>query len=202
VTTYSAIADIGDTLVSLLRDRMGDLIDDSDIALASPDQVEPGDDFRLTLYLYDVTENGQLSNEPRPVPDATTQDGSPLVLDLYYLLTAHPSKGGNDKRTTKTMEQHSVLGRAMQVLHDDAIISGSDLKGSLSGGDRIHLSVDSASADRVVNIWNTFQDTPYRPSVSYVATPVIIESTREESVQRVIESDVEEHTAVSNAGEE
>ena len=200
--TYAAIADVGDTLVSLLRDRMGDLITDSDIALASPEQVEPGDDFRLTLYLYDVTENGELSNEPRPAADPTTQEGPPLVLDLYYLLTAHPSKGGNDKRTTKTMEQHSVLGRAMQVLHDDAIVSGSDLKGSLSGGDRIHLSIDSASSDRVVNVWNTFQDTPYRPSVSYVATPVLIESTREEPIQRVIESDIEEYATASNAGEE
>lgn len=201
MSSHTAIADVGDTLVSILRDRMGDFIDidDGDIALASPDQVEPGDDFRLTIFLYDVTENEHLKNESRPT-DVGKRNGSPLVLDLYYLLTAHPSKSGGDKRTTKTIEQHQVLGAAMQILQDDAIITGSDLKGTLAGGDSLHVSIDSTSGERVTNIWSTFPETPYRPSVTYVVTPVTIESTREEEIQRVHEADVE-HYAFSNDGE-
>lgn len=198
---YAAIGDVGQTLVALLQDRMADLIDRDEVALASPDAVGQGNDWRLTLYLYRVAENGHLKNaEPhgRP-PDPTTTPGDPLVLDLHYLLTAHPSKSGSDG-TAKTTEQHSVLGRAMQVLQDHAILRGSDLKGSL-GDEALHLSIQPESMDAVMNMWSTFPEEPFRPSVSYLVTPVVIDSRREQPVQRVVERRLEEYTAIPGARE-
>lgn len=189
---YAAIADVGETLVALLQDRMGDLIDQDEVALASPDDVGGGNDWRLTLYLYDVSESGHLRNAESGGrgPDPTVTPGSPLVLDLHYLLTAHPSTGGSDG-TAKTKEQHSVLGRAMQVLNDNAILRGSELKGSLSGEEDLHFTIEPESMDAVTNLWSTFPDEPFRPSVSYLVTPVVIDSTREEPVGRVVERGVE-----------
>lgn len=60
---HTAIADVGQTLVMLLKDRIGEPVDDNDIALASPADEGVGQGLRLTVYLYDVTQNEHLSND-------------------------------------------------------------------------------------------------------------------------------------------
>ena len=200
---YTAIEDVGRTLVALLRDRMGpDLIDqDREIALSSPNDAGTGDGSRLTIYLYRVTENGHLKNAQRRDVDVGRERRTPLALDLYYLLTAHPSDGGRDGME-RTEEQHRVLGRAMQVLYDNPLIRGSDLKGSLSGQPELQVSIDPQDMDEVMSIWSTFDETPFQPSVAYLVTPVLIESTREEEVARVVERRLEEYSWRMQVGED
>lgn len=184
-----AIGDVGQTIVDLLEDRMEGFVDRNDIALASPAaRGEGGNHWRLTVYLYDVSESphSRSDERPQPEPGEETVSDRPLVLDLQYLLTAHPAKDGADG-TKKTKEQHRVLGRAMQVLRDNAIIRGSDLRGSLAGGDDLQVSIQQESLEAVMNVWNTFPDKAYRPSVAYLVSPVPIESTRERPVERVLE---------------
>jgi len=183
----TAIADVGETLVSLLRDRMDHLVDAKEIALASPDSVESGNDLRLTLFLYDVAENSHLKNQKGGLLDDGRREPASLALDLHYLLTAHPAHGGADE-TAKTADQHRVLGRAMQVFADTPVLRGSTLEGSLEDAEKLQVSMDEEPMDAIVNMWNTFQDQQYRPSVTYVVTPVRIESTRDEQVDRVVES--------------
>ena len=200
---YNAIAEVGHTLVDLLEDRMDDLLDRGDVALASPDdQGERGNDWRLTLYLYDVAENGHLANADRGdvAPDTGAVPDSPLVLDLQYLLTAHPTTGGNDG-TQKTKEQHEVLGRAMQVFQDNAVLGGSDLRDSLTGEESLRISIERESLDTVMNVWNTFPDQPYQPSVAYLVTPVTVDSRRQTPVQQVVERTVEERSIVGEGDE-
>lgn len=197
---YGSIADVGETIVGLLQDRMDPLIDSDEVALASPDDVGQGNDWRLTLFLYRLSESGYLKDGPprRREPDPTTSRPAPLVLDLYYLLTAHPSTSGSDG-TAKTVEQHSVLGRAMQVLADNAVIRGSALQGSLAADEDLRVSIQPEPVDAVLNAWSTFPDEPYRPSVVYLVSPVAIESTREVATQRVVERDVREFGIVPEA---
>lgn len=200
----SAIADVGETLVEMLRDRMDDLVDRDEVALTSPASVGEGTDPRLTLYLYRITENVELKNAERlEVGDGKRRE-PPLALDLYYLLTAHPSTGGNDD-TARSREQHSVLGRAMQVMYDNAVLRGSDLSGSLAGDsdEEVRISMnpmDQQSMDGIVSLWNTFQEQPFQPSVSYLVSPVSIASTREDAVPRVVEKT--EHYYVDAGGRE
>lgn len=196
---HGAIADAGETLVALLRDRMGSLIGDEEIALASPGAQGAGDDFRLTLYLYDVSPSEHLSNERPPMTDSM-REGDPLALDLHYLLTAHAKDGSNDPPTTRTKEQHTVLGRAMQILQDNAIVRQPDLEGDLDAGDELTVAVEDVPRDDVVNIWTTFSDDPYEPSVPYVVSPVIIESERREPLDRVVETEFGEYAFRTEQG--
>lgn len=209
--SYTAIADVGDSLVALLRDRI-DLIDANEIALASPSEGGAGNGYRLTVFLYRVTENGDLGRvdeerSPSPPPrngEVPAETASaPLVLDLHYLLTAHPARerdGGGGDHTRAEREQHSVLGRAMQVLHDHSTLRGSDLVGDLSPDRPLHVTVESGSVDRQTSLWNTFRDAPYRPSVSYLVTPVEIPATETTDVQRVATREVEEFDASPGGG--
>lgn len=195
---YRAISDVGQTLVGALTDQMS-LVGEDDVALTPPHNVGKGEaDYRLTCYLYDVTESGHLKNaEPPPKPGEDTP--SAITLDLYYLLTAHPSGSGPDD-TAITVEQHNVLGEAMQVLAEDGILEGTTLHGTLSGDPPLQVTIAPDQHDHVTNVWGTFSDTPFRPSVSYLVTPVVIEATDTETDQRVLERRLEERTRTGDSG--
>lgn len=187
-----AVADVGRTLVELLRDRMDGLSDD-EIALASPVDADLKPKVRLTLFLYSL-ERSAHHGDSRHRVQSDGRTHPPLDLDLTYLLTAHEGKGNGGVSTTqKTLDVHTILGRAMQVFHDNAIVRGPDRYGSLSDDDEpLRLSILPGTAEAVVNLWSTFQGDAYKPSVAYLVTPVEIESRRETPVERVEEIRVEE----------
>lgn len=193
---YSAISDVSKTLVTALKDGMVDpgppevtLIESGEVGLASPDDAVDLD-LRLTLYLYRISENSHLKNARHQEIDATRHKRPPLTLDLYYLLTAHPAADGDNGQ----IDPHLVLGRAMQVLHDRSVIEEFD------GEEEAYLSIYPQSMDEMGNIWSAFQDESFHPSVSYLVTPVVIESAKEEPVQRVVERRIEVPRSQENGG--
>lgn len=192
--SYSAIADTSETLVELIRDRINtrsDVVnlDRNEVALVSPEQVGGDSDVRLSLYLYSVTKNTVMNNNNRRAIDDETMRDPPLALDLEYLMTAYPSQGGNDE-TANTIDQQRVLGLAIQILRDNAVLGREDLQGSLGERD-LHITMEQENVGTVTNIWNTFQDTPLHPSITYTVSPVLIDSTVEEEVPRVTEYQAE-----------
>lgn len=186
MSDYTAIADVGETLVELLRGNMQDLIPADSIALVSPGEIEGKDNIRLSLFLYQVEENIYLRNQEMEKIGSSRLKAPPLALDLYYMLTSYPSTGIQD-RSERTGEEHRILGRAMQVLYDNPILIGSVLKGSLSAYDNeLHVMMTSMSLDDMSKIWSTFKEKSFRPSVCYQVTPVKIESSIEKKISRVI----------------
>jgi hypothetical protein len=185
MSDYTAIADVGETLVELLRGNMQDLIPEDSIALVSPGEIEGKDNIRLSLFLYQVNENTYLKNQEMEKMGSSRLKAPSIALDTYYMLTSYPSSGIQD-RTERTREEHSILGRAIQVLHDNPILTGSVLKGSLPAHDtELRVVVTSMSLDDMSKIWSTFKEKSFRPSVCYQVTPVKIESSREKSISRV-----------------
>jgi hypothetical protein len=185
MSDYTAIADVGDTLVELLRANMQDLIPADSIALVSPGEIEGKDNIRLSLFLYQVTENIHLKNLEMENVGHSKLKASPLAVDLYYMLTSYPSPGIQD-RTERTEEEHSILGRTMQVLHDNPLLTGSILMGSLQAHDtKLHVVITPMSLDDMSKIWSTFKEKSFRPSVCYLVTVVKIESSREKRITRV-----------------
>jgi hypothetical protein len=182
MSDFTAIADVGDTLIELLRENMHDLIPVDSIALVSPGEIEGKDNVRLSFFLYQVNVKTCLENQEMGNMGPSKVKASPLALEFYYMLTSYPSPGIQD-RTERTQEEHSILGRAMQVLHDNSILTGSVLKGSLSAYDNeLHVMVTSMSLDDMSKIWSTFKEQSFRPSVCYLVTSVEIESTNRRNV--------------------
>jgi hypothetical protein len=201
---HTAIADVGETIISLLRDEMAAMVDGDSIVLISPGEIGGTDAVRLSLFLYEVNENPHLKNrekeplDPVNEPDRFRYPG--LYLDLSYLLTAYPSPSIQD-RTDRTIEEHKILGRAMQVLHDHAIITGPSLKGNLGGSDlALRVTMARLSMDDLTRIWTTFPEKPFRPSVCYTVTPVKVESERIESARRVRTKELEFRYIVPGEG--
>lgn len=208
MTTYiDAIADIGETLITLLRDeflayeniqdpaekqkRENDL--KNEIVLFSPGELDVGvTPPRLCLFLYQVSENPYLKNMEMNKKDEKTLKYPDLVLDLHYMMIPYeaPKPSGEDAKTERTKAEHHVLALAMQIFHNNGILRDPILKGGLTGkGLNIRLTTNPVPLDEMTKLWQAFQSKPYRPSICYVVSPIIIESGREIQRTRITQGE-------------
>ena len=147
------------------------------ITFKSPKEIKEsgGQNNGVSLFLYQIQENPYLKNEE---PEGTSGgDGTvtlpllpPLTLDLMYLVTPY-----HDDKT----QEKFILGKVMQIFHDNGLLSGTTLQGVLSGTDeQLRLLLHPISLDELTKIWTAFPDVGYRLSVSYTVTPVRIDTLR------------------------
>ena len=102
---------------------------------------------------------------------------APLALDLYYLITPY-------YHDDKTMEK-VILGKVMQILYDNRILTGTDLH-DIGSDEEIKVLFNPISLDDLTKIWSAFQEVAYRLSVSYLVSPVRIDSMKSIKVSRVM----------------
>ncbi len=202
MSSYTAIEDAGITLLNLLKNKMKDMGDiippgtvDTSIVLGSPANVEDVNGVRLSIFLYQVVENVHMRNQDMQRIDASRLHFPPMNLDLYYLLTAPPGTESRQDMTTGTRQEHRILGRAMQVLYDNAVVP---MESSTSGvEEEIRIILNPLTLDDMTKIWTTFQGKSMRPSVCYLVTPVLIDSERERSVRRVVSKEMGHYYRIS-----
>ncbi|MGI9304072.1 MAG: DUF4255 domain-containing protein [Gammaproteobacteria bacterium] len=168
----SVISDVSATLQAVLTDAFSTL-------LPAPSPVAEVHDLqgaistspaRMTLFLFNLIEDGSLRNQPRTrgtAPPNLTATRSPVPLILRYLLT--PWSG--DRLT-----DHRIMGRALQALHDGAILSGPQLQGGLAGtSEAIKLKLAPLTLEEQTRVWHAVQR-PYRLSVTYDVRVINIDS--------------------------
>ncbi|MGF7031719.1 hypothetical protein J2T17_002633 [Paenibacillus mucilaginosus] len=174
IGSYEAIADTGRTLLKLLRDRLTPypVPHPELIGLSGP--AERGD-FNLTLFLYQIRENPEYrlqTGRPGGLP--------PLALDLCYLMTAHSTA----EAQTRMLDEHRILGRAVQTFHENGILQGSMLEGTLAEhGESLRIVRESVPTDMLNTL---FWQMPYRLSVAYQVGPVYVDPGGGTSVPRVL----------------
>ncbi len=186
MSDFTVIGDIGETLKKLLDDPdlWTGITPVPEITFKSPKEIKDdgGSTNKVSLFLYQILENHYLKNEePQRISD-TELKLPPLSLDLLYLVTPY-----SDDKT----QEKIILGKVMQIFHDNAVLTGTVLQGSLSGTDEeIKLLFNPISLDDLTKIWSAFKDVAYRLSVSYLVTPIRIDSTREIGMQRVVSKEM------------
>lgn len=183
---YTVIADVGNTLLKLMRDNMTpEPIPKAEmIGLCSP--ADKGD-FRLILFLYCIEEVGDnIYPEMRRVAPGILQY-PPVSLNLFYLLTAYSTAELN----SRALDEHRILGRAVQVIYDNAVLRNSALHGTLfEKNEELRITRNNLSVEQITEIWNRFTDVPFKLSVSYRIGPVNLDSTRIKETRRVMEVEV------------
>lgn len=183
---FSTIRDVSQTLVDLLKLELPAPLS---IALESP---KDAGDNQLTLFLYKVLESPEWKNAEQTT--VTRPDGSlverkaPLTLDAYYMLTAHAKPN--------LFEAHMALSRAMRVFFDNGVLQGSQLRAfpaarGLTADSVLRITLNPITMEDMTRIWSVFPDTPYELSVTYLVTPVVIESIREDGGAPVVDREGE-----------
>jgi len=188
----------------LLRDLLNDGIIQGDLGatvgakiavtsrppIRQPDTANP-DECQLNLFLFQVQPNPGWRNEGLPARDATGSrvGRHPLALDLHYMLTAY------DERD---LHPEILLGYAMQLLHENPVLGRNRIRRSLtditeSGTntlppnlkaltrsgladqfESIKITPNYLNTEEMSKVWTSFQ-APYRPSMSYLVTVVLVE---------------------------
>jgi len=162
----------------------GLVADEQAIVFDNPTETARNPSRRLSLWLYRITENEHMRNMRVPLESAPDRVRSaPMPLDLSYLVTPFTGSGESDQL---------LLGKTMQVLHDNAIVY---LRDDLDGvAEELRILFGRLPIEEVTRIWEALRE-PYRLSVCYDVRVVRIDSTRVEPQARVIEA-----SAVLSAG--
>jgi uncharacterized protein DUF4255 len=146
------------------------------IVLMNPADAAEESSNQLSIWLYEVRMDQFLRNpQPTRVPgDDRMVRYPPLAINLFYLLT--PS-------TNSVEGDQLVLGRSMQILHDNAILL---LESAEVPGEAEELKVVMCQRDirELAEVWEALQQ-PYRLSVCYEVRVPRIESMRFDRTGRV-----------------
>ena len=194
-----AVAAVTACLKDLLNDGLmnHDLssIGSFSITAQPPDRITTGqtENNQLNLFLYQVTPNLGWRNVGLPSRDSSggaRLSNPPLALDLHYLLTAY---GAQD------LNAEVLLGYAMEVLHDNPVLTRNQLRVSLGAPSPVDGSIlpgpfgtlsaldlaDQAelikvtpvflSAEDLTKLWTAMQ-ARYRQSMAYMVSVVLIQN--------------------------
>jgi hypothetical protein len=132
---------------------------------------------QINLFLYQGIINASWRNQDIPQQIKPGETGfPPLPLNLHYLVTAY-GQSNNDQIG------HILLGIAARALHDQTILSRTGIESALAASqlqnqvERVKITPHSLSSEEMSKLWMIFQ-TPYRLSLAYEVSVVLIESTR------------------------
>lgn len=196
MSDYAVVFRVGEALKQIL---LGEFRADSDLRNAVPgidtDEAisfdkpteQPGAgtaSARLSLWLYLVAENEFMKNRPPERLPARTGGANgktvllrhtPLALNLYFLVTPIAGAGRRDQL---------LLGKAMQVFHDQAIAALREPEASVA--EQLHITLCRLSLEELTRVWEALRE-PYRLSVCYQVTVTRIDSKQISSHARIFD---------------
>jgi Pvc16 N-terminal domain len=174
-----AIAAVTATLRNLLDQGVREELGGGVVTANPPDKARQSREGRnqLNLFLYQTTINSAWRNLDMPNRVKPGETGQPpLALNLYYLITAY-GKDNDD------VIGHRLLGTAMQILHDRALLNPEEIKRALVESDlqnqieRVRITPQQLSLEEISKLWSIFQ-TQYRISAAYEVAVILIDSKR------------------------
>jgi hypothetical protein len=176
----TVLRDVSSLMKYLLKSQITELTDDSSITFNSPAEIEETTTPKLSLFLFQVTENTQLRN-CEPVYDPNTQQliAPPVTMDLYYLFTPYANA-----RETELVILENIIGLFQNQLILKNIDQGSEddqqeiksLQESLAatGNEDLRIVPMNVPLEELSRLWERFASKPYKLAVTYLVTPVRI----------------------------
>jgi hypothetical protein len=157
------LADAVESILNLLRTSMPPLLEEGHVVVARPDQFQrfrESTEPTLTVFLYRITLNESMRNTTRRLLPNGRLELPRVPLNLQFLLTSW---------ATDVTTELRILGKAIQILHDNTDLRAAQLFGSSwEPEDSIQLLIDSAPTEEQVRVWET-TGLPYRLSTTFVA---------------------------------
>lgn len=209
MSTAAAIAAVTAVLKDLLLNSFVDhdasaMVGNVMVTARAPDTITlPEQNSQLNLFLYQISPNSGWRNVGLPARDSTGDliSAPPLAVDLHYLLSAYGAKD---------FHAEVLLGYAMQLFHEMPVLSRETIRKSLSPTmpvdidagpqgnipvelrnlfecglaeqfEQIKVTPSYLNLEEMFRVWMSFQ-VPYRTTISYCVSVVLIESKRKGKV--------------------
>jgi len=177
----TVIETISMTLVSLLEGEINKLPSGGfSVTLNAPTEEMEDDTQRVNLYLYGISENAELRNQPWIREENNLLRYPPLFLNLHYLITPYAKE---------QKDAHRILTETMRIFHD---YSNQELSAGAPQTHQLRIVLEPLSTEALFKIWRAL-NRPYHLSVGYCVQVARIESRRERKVEIVRERDIRLH---------
>ena len=181
MSTYLSIAVVTAALQEMVQAAVQNVVPGVTLRIGPPRVLSPGAS-EVNLYLYQITANAQLRNADLPLWSGGEMLHQPqAAVDLHYIITF----AGEDQLATERM-----LGKVISVLHAAPRLPREMLRRIARPGgaypalaaanladqhDQIELVPQYLSFEDLSKLWTVFFQIAHRPSLQYIASPVMIE---------------------------
>ena len=184
MSNFLAIATVTATLGELLNAAFVADYSGASVTTLRPDNNSQMPAPGVNVFLYQVTPNAAWRNTDVPTRDSGggTVQRPRAALDLHYLLSCY----GDDS----TLEPQRVMGIVVRTLHTHPLLTRTEIRATVSKTAFSYLAKSNLADDvelvrfsplalnleELSKLWSILLQTPYRVSVAYQATVVLIES--------------------------
>ena len=181
MSNYLAIAAITVSIREIVQAAVQAVVPGVSVRIGPPRAV-PASQMEVNIYLYRLSPNAFNRNEELPVGSGGGTVIPRVALDLHYLI----SFSGEEHLACEVM-----LGKVVAALHAKAALGAEDLAGVLGEGaafpfleqgysapqrEQVKLTPEYLTLDELSKLWTVFFQEPHRPSLQYVASPVMLEA--------------------------
>ncbi|HEX7048842.1 MAG TPA: DUF4255 domain-containing protein [Longimicrobiales bacterium] len=178
MSAFTVIAGVTRTLAGLLNGATGVTVE---FDKSPADNISDAQSL-IHLYLYRIEHNPFFRTVDWVRPTETTQQASPIGLNLFYLITPY----GNGQEQIQM-----TLGEVVKVLHDNGVVSPSAFDPVLADTtEELRVVPHSLSLDEMTGFWRSFENRSYRLSVTYEVSVALIDSDVTRTVAPVAERHV------------
>ena len=145
------------------------------VSLNTPEEMADLDLEGVSVWLYRVVRDEDLLNRPPVRVAADRQRTPPLPLRLHYLMTPI---GGRDRATSAETE-HALLGKVLQIFHDQPVLRGADLQDDFGGtATELNVRLESLSLEDTTRVYEALARS-FQACVSYEVSVVDVASALE-----------------------
>lgn len=157
---------------------------DNQVLFDAPGSVTDLADSCLLVYLYSVSEDPNLRNYEEPVPWLSAsgapgwlaeEQAPPTVLDLHYLFVPYSKDPANEMM---------MIGGIKRLFRNRTLVDFSRLQ-DIGIENQVRIVPENPDFDSINHLWSLFTSAPYKLSLFYMVTPVLIRSDETFSSQRV-----------------
>ncbi|MBI3803970.1 MAG: DUF4255 domain-containing protein [Nitrospirae bacterium] len=175
----TTLGKVTESLKSLLE---GEMTPNAHVTLLSPGDTS-GQNKRINLFLYRIIENPHLNNRDWLPKKGTLNQlvSPPLALNLFYLMTPFAPLDPQ----TGLADAHGLLGEAMRVLYENAIIPQVYLEDGLQEGE-VKVTLLPLDLEQLSKIW-TALNKDFRLSVGYEVSYVEVPAEQQRPLPKRVE---------------
>lgn len=182
MSDFPVISDISNAILKVLRDDIcPELIQSTEsVKLVSP--ADKNADFKMGLYLYDMQEMREFKQMELVRISSNKAKFPARPLNLFYMLYIN----GRSQMTADAESEQRLIGRAMQILMDNAVLSNKPDEEQEEEAAKITFL--NLNFEEKTKLWSTLS-LPYQLGLYFSVSPIILSSRKTYSFTRVLEAE-------------
>ncbi|HEX8620591.1 MAG TPA: DUF4255 domain-containing protein [Allosphingosinicella sp.] len=189
MSDHRAIAAVTATLKAIIQEAASGAVSQSEVRLGAPTTaLAEGTTPTVNLFLFRTTPNAAMRNVHLPTrrSDGSGRSRAQTAVDLHYILTFYGSAAKFEPErllgaVSLALEERPVMTPAMiesalaaaALAENLPLLEQSDLAEAES---RVRIAPATVTLEEFTKIWSIFFQVPYRISVAYVCSHVVVES--------------------------